>query len=183
MITTLDPNAALVVIDLQKGITGRQTVHPVPGVIANAAVLAKAFRAIGRTVALVNVSAGAPGRTDSKMPPFTAPPEFAELVPELDRQPTDIVVTKLAWGAFTGTSLDLQLRRRGVTQIVLCGISTSIGVETTARTAFELGYHVTLAIDAMTDTVAENHAHAVDRIFPRLGECGTTADVLAMLGS
>jgi nicotinamidase-related amidase len=183
MITTLDPSTALVVIDLQKGILSRPTAHPVAGVVANAAVMAKAFRAIGRTVALVNVAGGAPGRTDAKMPPFDPPPDWIELVPELDRQPTDIVVTKLAWGAFTGTSLDLQLRRRGVTQVVICGISTSIGVETTARSAYELGYHVTLAIDAMTDTVAENHAHAVERIFPRLGETGTTADVLAALGS
>jgi nicotinamidase-related amidase len=66
---------------------------------------------------------------------------------------------------------------------VLGGIATSIGVETTARQAYELGLNVTLAIDAMTDTSAEAHDNSLKRIFPRLGETGTTADILAQLGA
>jgi nicotinamidase-related amidase len=155
----------------------------VADVIANAAALAKAFRRRGLPVALVNVAGRAPGRTEAPSPAFTPPPNWTELVPELEQQPSDIPVTKYTWGAFHGTPLDLQLRRRGVTQIVLCGVSTSIGVETTARSAYEHGYNVTLAVDAMTDTVIENHRHSIERIFPRLGETGTTADVLARLGT
>ena len=91
------------------------------------------------------------------------------------------MVTKRNWGAFHGTDLDVQLRRRGVTQIVLGGIATSMGVESTARTAHEHGYHVTLATDAMSDMSPEAHENSVTRVFPRLGGTGTTEEILALL--
>ena len=106
---------------------------------------------------------------------------LSELVPELDQQPGDHVVTKKTWGAFTGTGLDAHLKAAGVTQIVLTGIATSIGVESTARQAHELGYNVTLAVDAMTDLNADAHANSIERLFPRLGETGTTQDIVALL--
>jgi nicotinamidase-related amidase len=102
-------------------------------------------------------------------------------VAELAGHPGDITVTKRNWGAFHGTDLDVQLRRRGVTQIVLTGIATSIGVESTARAAHEHGYHVTLVTDAMSDLDAETHDNSVRRIFPRLGETGGTAELLELL--
>jgi nicotinamidase-related amidase len=101
---------------------------------------------------------------------------------ELAGHPDDIVVTKRNWGAFHGTDLDVQLRRRGITQIALGGIATSMGVESTARAAHEHGYHVTLAVDAMADMSPEAHENSVVRIFPRLGETGTTDEILALLG-
>jgi nicotinamidase-related amidase len=180
-ITTLDPTTALVVIDLQRGIVGRPTVHPAADIIANAASLARAFRRHKLPVVLVNVAGRAPGRIEAALPAFAPPAGWTELVPELEPQPSDLLITKYAWGAFHATALDLQLRRRGVTQLVLCGISTSIGVETTARAGYEHGYHLTLVTDAMTDTVAELHHNSIERLFPRLGETGTTADVLAAL--
>ena len=90
-------------------------------------------------------------------------------------------MTKRNWGAFYGTDLDLQLRRRGITQVVLAGIATSIGVESTARAAHEHGYQVTLATDAMTDLDPEAHRNSIERIFPRLGERGTTDEVITLL--
>jgi nicotinamidase-related amidase len=70
-----------------------------------------------------------------------------------------------------------------VTQVVLVGIATSIGVESTARYASELGLNVTLVVDAMTDMNADAHTNSITRIFPRLGETGTTQEVLALLDS
>jgi nicotinamidase-related amidase len=93
----------------------------------------------------------------------------------------DHLVTKQRWGAFLGTTLDEYLRQRGVTQIVLTGIATSIGVESTARSAYDLGYNVALVVDAMTDRDAGAHGHSVEKIFPRLGETTTTDDVLQLL--
>ncbi|MEU9122309.1 isochorismatase family protein [Streptomyces sp. NPDC048506] len=181
--TVLDPTSALVLIDLQKGITG------LPGapltsaeVIARGARLAAAFRARSLPVVLVNVTGGAPGRTETALGAYTPPADWAELVPELDRQPGDITVTKQQWGAFHGTNLDLELRRRGVTQIVLGGIATSIGVESTARAAHEHGYHVTVATDAVTDLDEAAHRNSLERIFPRLGETDTTEAILTLLG-
>lgn len=182
-VTTLDARTALVLIDLQKGIVALPTA-PLPSadVVARGARLAAAFRAAKLPVVLVNVTGGAPGRTDQAPPASGAlPADWAELVPELDRQPDDLTVTKQQWGAFHGTSLDLELRRRGVTQIVLAGISTSIGVESTARSAHEHGYHVTIATDAVTDLNADAHRNSLERIFPRLAETGTTDEILALL--
>jgi nicotinamidase-related amidase len=179
-VTTLDPVAALVVIDLQRGIAALPTAHPMADVVSRAAELARAFRSRELPVVLVNVAGRPPGRTDVSRP-FTPVPGFDEILPELEPQPTDLRVTKYGWGAFHGTPLDLLLRRRQVTQIVLCGVATSIGVESTARAAHEHGYNVTLAVDAMTDGSLEAHVNSVERIFPRLGETGATADVLARL--
>jgi nicotinamidase-related amidase len=123
----------------------------------------------------------APGRTDVGRPKYAFPPDWTELVPELGQQPGDHLVTKQRWGAFLGTDLDDYLRRRGVTQIVLAGIATSAGVESTARSAHDLGYHVALVVDAMTDRDADAHRHVVEKIFPRMGETAKTEDVLKLL--
>ena len=180
-ISTLDAVPALVLVDLQKGITASIASAPV---LANAAALAAAFRARGLPVVLVNVDAGAPGRIEAPRPPAgPRPDDWTDLADELDAQPTDLRVTKHTWGAFHGTALHDELTARGVTQVVLGGISTSIGVETTARQAFEHGYNVVLATDAMTDRDETMHAHAVAKVFPRLGETGTTADVLELLAA
>jgi nicotinamidase-related amidase len=133
-------------------------------------------------VVLVNVTGGAPGRAEQPRATSGRAPDWAELVPELNAQPSDHLVTKRTWGAFTNTGLHEYLQSQGVTQVVICGISTSIGVESTARFAFELGYNVSLAVDAMTDMSAEAHENSVTRIFPRLGETGTTQDIIAQLG-
>ncbi|HEX2910917.1 MAG TPA: isochorismatase family protein [Chloroflexia bacterium] len=182
-VTTLDPKTALVVIDLQNGMKLIPAAHSVQDVIDRAAKLAAAFREYHLPVVLVNVKGGAPGRVDAKRPAQTPPPDWADLVPELDAQPGDITITKYRWGAFHDTTLHQQLQALGVTQIVLAGISTSIGVETTARAAYEHGYNVTLVIDAMTDANAEAHQNSIKNIFPRLGETGTTQEVLDALNA
>jgi nicotinamidase-related amidase len=180
-LTKLDDNSALIVIDLQKGITGLPTVHPASEIIDRSAELARAFRERGLPVVLVNVSGRAPGRTDAGNPTFTFPADWVELVPELEQHLGDHTVTKQRWGAFLGTDLDEYLRQRGVTQVVLTGIATSAGVESTARSAYDLGYSVTLVVDAMTDRDADAHRHSVEKIFPRLGETAKSGDLLKLL--
>jgi nicotinamidase-related amidase len=180
-LTKLDTTAALIVIDLQKGIVGLPTVHPVSEIVSRAAQLARAFRQRGLPVVLVNVTGGAPGRTDAGMPKFSRPADWTELIPELEQHHDDYIVSKQRPGAFIGTSLDDYLRERRVTQVFLAGISTSIGVESTARSAYDYGYNVVLVIDAMTDRDADAHRHSVEKIFPRLGESDTTENVLKLL--
>ncbi|MGH6617661.1 isochorismatase family protein [Sphingomonas sp.] len=183
-LTRLDPNTALVIVDLQKGIVALPLVHPIETIVARSSALAAAFRTRGLPVVLVNVTGGAPGRTEQ--PRFNTdalPADFAELVPELDRQPDDIVVTKRTWGAFASTDLDRQLKALGVTQVVVTGVATATGVESTARQAYEQGFNVTLAIDAMTDQSVDAHDYSVRNVFPRLGETGSTDEVIALLDS
>jgi nicotinamidase-related amidase len=180
-VTQLDTNAALIVIDLQKGIVTIPTAHPASGIIARSADLARAFRKRGLPVVLVNVTAPAPGRTDAGPRTFSFPPDWAELIPELEQHPDDHLISKQRVGAFIGTSLDEILRRRGVTQVFLAGIATSVGVEATARSAYDHGYNVALVVDAMTDRSADAHDHSVEKIFPRIGETDTTDNVLKLL--
>ena len=179
---------AIVVIDLQKGIVGRQVApHTSEVVIRNAATLVDTFREKGMPVFLVRVTPSPDGKdalhptTDVTMPMQTLPPDFADIVPELAPKPTDFVITKHQWGAFYGTELDLQLRRRGIDTIVLCGISTNIGVESTARFAYEYGYHQIFAEDAMAALSEEEHAHTITKIFPRIGLVRKTEDIVAAL--
>ncbi|MGI4747353.1 MAG: isochorismatase family protein [Janthinobacterium lividum] len=180
-VTTLDVASALIVIDLQKGIVGLPTSHPIGPVIERVAALAKAFRRHGRPVVLVNVAGTAPGRTEQAPRTGQFPANWTDLIPELNRQTTDHLVTKRTWGAFTGTDLGKYLNGLGVTQLVIAGIATSIGVESTARQASENGFNVTLAIDAMTDLNIDAHDNSVTGIFPRLGETGTVGEIIALL--
>jgi nicotinamidase-related amidase len=181
-LTQLDTTPALVVIDLQKGILVLPVVHPIGEIVDRTAQLARAFRERGLPVVLVNATGAAPGRTDAGRPKFSFPPDWTELVPELEQQADDYLVSKQRWGAFIGTSLDEYLRGCGVTQVVVTGVATSAGVESTARSAHDYGYNVVLAIDAMTDRDIDQHRHSIEKIFPKLGETATTADILKLLG-
>ncbi|MEU5125112.1 isochorismatase family protein [Streptomyces mobaraensis] len=179
--TTLDPRTALVLVDLQKGITALPTAHPADEVVARAARLAAAFRARRLPVVMVRVVGAAPGRTEAGRRTGEHPADFADPRPELGRADDDIVVLKRTWGAFHGTGLHERLRRHGVTQLALAGIATGLGVESTARAAHEHGYHVTVVTDAVTDVDPERHRNAVERVFPLLGETDTTEAVLRLL--
>ena len=183
----LEPSTtALVVIDLQRGITGMGSEpRPPAEVIARAAQLDAAVRTAGGTVVLVHVMRSADGKdglrpiTDAPAAtPRPIPPDWAEFVPEMSPQPGDVVIIKRQWGAFYGTDLDLQLRRRKIDTIVLCGISTDFGVESTARFAYEYGYQVIFAENAMSSRSDEQHNAAVNFIFKRIGRVRKTDEIL-----
>jgi nicotinamidase-related amidase len=187
--TTIEKSkTALVVIDLQKGIVGRQTAPHAPDVVVrNAAALAEAFRKNGMPVFLVRVTPSPDGKdalrpiADMLMQAHSPAPDWADIVPELGPKPGDFVITKHQWGAFYGTELDLQFRRRGISTMVLCGISTNIGVESTARFAYEYGYNQIFVEDAMTALSAGEHTATVTKIFPRIGLVRRTEEILAGL--
>jgi nicotinamidase-related amidase len=182
-ISALDPRTALLVVDLQTGFAALPTAHPIDDVIGNAAALLDAFRGRGLPVVLINVEDRAPGRSERSFSTHELPAGCTGFLPELKWQPTDHVVTKRTWGAFTKTDLEDHLRQCGVTQVVLGGVSTSAGVESTARQAHELGFNVALAVDAMTDMNADAHHNSVTRIFPKLGETGTTQQLLDLISA
>lgn len=180
-LTALDSQTALIVVDLQKGIIGLPSIHPIAEVIERARSLIEAFRCNELPVVLVNVAGGAPGRTEQPRRSQTLPEGWTDLIPELDPQPGDILVTKRTWGAFANTDLETLLKQKSVTQVVITGVATGSGVESTARQAYELNFNVTLAIDAMTDVRPEAHAYCLAHVFPRLGETGTTQQILDLL--
>src|SRR5438105_9471617 len=186
----LDPaKTALVVIDMTKGVLSLSSgPYPVQEVLARTVRLADAFRHAGSFVVLVNVNS-VDGKdmlhpiTDAQMRiPAERPKNWADLAPELGPQPLDHLVTKHQWGAFFGTDLDLQLRRRGMETIVLCGIATNFGVETTAREAYQHGYNQVFAEDAMNALSVEEHQHTCKYIFPRMGRMRSTDEIVAARG-
>lgn len=177
----------LVVIDLQKGITSMSTEpYDTTTVISNAVKLANAFRANKMPVFLVHVVFS----KDTALKPIAdlampsrgeMPADWADIVPELGPEPSDIVIAKKQWGAFYGTDLDLRLRRRGIDTIVLAGIATTYGVESTARFAYEYGYQQIFAEDAMSDRSPEAHKSSIEFVLKRIGRVRQTADILQAL--
>jgi nicotinamidase-related amidase len=183
-LTTLDPNTALIVVDLQKGIVEGNFIHPIGGIVDRTRALIDFFRQKNLPIVLVNVAGRAPGRTEqSPRSNLSFSEGWTDLLPQLNQQASDIAVTKRSWGAFATTDLEAQLKARGVTQVVVTGVATSVGVEATARQAYELGFHVTLALDAMTDLREEAHEYSIRNVFPRLGETGSSEEIIALLES
>ncbi len=182
----LDPKTtALVLIDLQKGVVGRDlSPHPGTAVLKTVIGLADRFRAEGALVVLVNVAFSPDGKDalrqpvdqPSSAPPGGWPPDWTELSDGLPK-PGDIRITKRQWGAFYGTEMDLALRRRGIRSLVMGGIATNMGVESTARQAWEHGYALLLPEDLSTSFSAEMHDFAMKKIFPRIGRVVRTADL------
>jgi nicotinamidase-related amidase len=189
MITAIDKNTALVLIDLQKGIVKMDVIHPIKDVLEKSALLVDSFRKAGLPIVAVNVIPS-PLNTRNENPvarnaanAAAATEGFSDIVDDIKTQPTDIFITKRTWNAFYNTKLHEELQKRHVTGIVLAGVATSIGVEGTARAASELGYNISFATDAMTDRVAEAHHNSMHIIFPRIGERGTSVDIIEKLSS
>lgn len=177
---------ALVLIDLQGAIVGRDTApYKAAEVVARCARLADSVRKAGGTVFYVHVLIGQfPQRiTDEAGPRVSGPlpPGATEIVPEAGMQEGDILISKRQWGAFNGTSLEQLLRRKGVDTIIMGGIATNMGVESTARAAQDLDYNLVFAEDAMTSLSAEWHEFSVKNIFPRMGRVRSTEEILAAL--
>jgi nicotinamidase-related amidase len=180
---------ALVVIDLQNSVVALEGApYSTRDVVKNAAKLVNAFRQHGLFVVLVRV--GSKDGKDMLRPKADEAPRWAsgerpkdgsEIVPEIGVTETDHVITKHQWGAFYGTDLDLQLRRRGIDTIVLCGIATGYGVDTTAREAYQHGYNQVFAIDAMTGLSREEHEYVLKHIFPRIGRSRSTEEIIAAI--
>ena len=180
-LTELNSTVALVVIDLQVGTTSNTTAHPVADVLARASELLDGFRSHGLPVAIASVDGTPAGQTKYGAGAREFPPAFSEPVPAFVAQPGDITISRRTWSAFSGTDLDAQLSAKGVTQIVLAGLATSFGVESTARDAYDRGYSVVLAVDAMTDPSVDSHNHSVARVFPALGQTDTAAAIVTLL--
>lgn len=180
--STLDPRTALVLVDLQIGPLSRGLVHQPADIVARSVALANAFGDKDMPIVIVRATGTPPGRTEySASMPATFSAEFAKLHPDIDALVDSVRIDKSSWGAFVGTDLHDELSALGVTQVVLTGVATSFGVESSAREAYDLGYHVTIVLDAISDTLAASHEHVVSAVFPALAELATTVEVLALL--
>jgi nicotinamidase-related amidase len=178
---------ALVLIDLQKGILSIATApHSSEQVVQRSSQLAQAFRAKEGTVVYVRVDMGnvlqlpvdKPSR-DPNAPPL--PASASELAPDAGFETGDLLITKRHWGAFAGTELEQALKQRGIETVVLTGVSTNFGVESTARQGTGLGFAFVIVEDACTSRDAEDHRFAFEKIFPRLARVRKTDEVIASL--
>lgn len=177
---------ALVLVDLQKGILNLESKpHEASDVLANATSLVEAFRKINAFIVFVHVDFldekdELKVNAEVELPPKSED-DWSSFPSEFSVKPTDCVITKRHFGAFYGTELDLQLRRRGIDTIVLGGISTHVGVDTTAREAYQHNYHQFFVEDAMSATSKEAHEFPFKYIFPLMGQAVTTRDVIKSL--
>jgi len=198
MISSIDKQTALVLIDLQKGIVKMKFIHPIKNILLKSSMLVDVFRAANLPIVIVHVNPLGSASTKTRVEVTLLPKNgllqkfakvalpitgFTDPVPEIKSCPEDILIEKSSWNAFYETSLDDELKKRKVTQLVFAGISTSIGVEGTARAASELGYNLIFITDALTDRVKEAHDNSINNIFPRIGELGTVMDITRILSS
>ena len=187
MLTLEKSTTALIIIDLQEGILDPE---PVPfgreHIVRQAAALGHAFAQAGSLIVLTTTDF-APGYADSpkgladspwELPKAGLPADFATLAPEINALRAAVRITKRQMSAFFGTELDLQLRRRGCETVVICGVATNLGVEATARAAFDFNYGVVLASDACGSVAPELHEFATERIFPRIARVRQTSEIL-----
>jgi nicotinamidase-related amidase len=186
-LSKLDDRTALVTIDLQNAMVAMPTVHPIADVLAQAVRLSEAFRTRSLPVIHTRLSfapdfgdAFAP-RAQRPLPNVNPGPGWDEAAEALEVHPTDLKVVKHQWSAFHGTDLDVQLRRRQIAGIVLSGLATSIGVESTARAAMDHGYNVTIAEDAVTDLNPVAHANSLEHIFPLFAQIAPTEAIVSHL--
>ena len=164
-------HSALIVVDLQQGTARNPFVTPADVVAERAGQLATAFRDRGLPVVIATFAL----RRDDE------PQAFEEPLSTLAVRADDLRVARPTWSAFVGTNLDAQLRSRGVTRLVLAGVATSIGVESTARAAHDLGYEIIVASDAVTDLSVETHENSLERIFPLIAKVATTPAILELI--
>jgi len=181
-------STALVLIDLQNGNVRRDLApYSADQVVGNCVLLADEMRNRGAMVIYVRVLMNElqPGPSDAPLraPGAPAPPpDASHLAETAGVQATDIVVTKRQWGAFHGTELDQLLRRRAIKTLVLGGIVTNFGVESTARAAHDLGYALVFAEDAMSGITAEAHHFACGNTFRVMGRVRSTRVLIDMIG-
>jgi nicotinamidase-related amidase len=182
---------ALVLIDLQKGIVARALApHSAAEVVDRSVQLGRRFNEIGAPVVLVHVAFAADGAdrlrqpvdAPTPVPPGGFPPDWSDFVPEVTALRAAAVITKRQWGAFYGTDLDPQLRRRGIDTIVLAGIATNYGVESTAREGWQHGYAMIVAEDACSSMDAELHRFSIEKLLPRIARIRPTSEILSAVG-
>jgi nicotinamidase-related amidase len=170
--------SALIVVDLQVGTTQTPKAHPIEEVVPRVRHLADAFRALGHPVIWATVDGTPAGRTSYSEGGQAFPDGFATLRDDLGAHDQDRYVVRRSWSVLAGDGLDAELRLAGVSRIVIAGVATSFGVESTARQAYDLGYDVVLVADAITDNTIEAHDRSVSNVFPALGRLIPTAELV-----
>lgn len=182
-------STALVLVDLQEGILAYPFApRSSDAVKAAGAELARAFRKAGGLVVLTRVMYH-PTFADALQQPVDRPLPGGSGLPDnwghfpadLEVSSADVIIDKQNWGAFYGTGLDLQLRRRKIRTIVLGGIATNMGVESTARAAYEHNYNLIFADEAISSMAAEMHTFAMSTIFPLIGRVRSVPEIIADL--
>ena len=184
----VDPRrTALLVMDYQAGILGRLgDAEPLLSCAADAIAV---VRGRGGQIGYVRVAFD--DADYDAVPPHS---RFASIGPEMHSdsaataihdavapEPGDITVRKTRVGAFSTTDLDQQLRDRGITTLILAGISTSGVVLSTVRDAADRDYQVLVLADACADPVPGVHEFLTEKIFPRQAHVITSAELKDVL--
>ena len=190
--TTLDPNrTALLVMDYQEGIVGQ--LPDTEPLLDRVAGVVDDVRARGGHVGWVRVAfedaefAAIPetsmfaafAASDQVRAAMRADAPGTQIHPRLAPRSDDVLVRKIRVGAFTTTDLGQQLEKRGITTLVLAGVSTSGVVLSTVREAMDRDYRIVVLRDACADRERETHDFLTGTLFPRTA---TVVDVAELSG-
>lgn len=183
MSVQLDPKTALIVVDVQKGILRMPPAEVVKPLVEANGRLADAFHEAGLPVVWVHATGLPQGRVANPIPEGDElPADFSELHDDLPVSEADHHVTKdRTWSAFPRTDLADYLAGQGITQVVVTGIATGAGVESTARSAYDEGLNVTVVSDATLDGNPERHGLSLAHNATSIGTVATTDEVVAAL--
>ncbi|MGJ0389222.1 isochorismatase family protein [Microbacterium sp. CGR1] len=177
----LPSTTALVVVDVQAGTLPNARAVSAEDLVSHVGSLVEAFRDSDRLVAFVVSTGTAVGATEYGPGGRVWPEGFAELAPGIANREGESVHPRAGWSAFAGTSLLEELTARQITDVVVAGLATTFGVESTARAAADLGLSVVVVSDAVSDPDPSGHERSLTRVFPALGRVRTTSEVLAAL--
>ena len=177
-VTVPEQRTALLVIDMQRGFCEPEEFlgiapgpEPFAAAIPGCAALLTAARRAGVPVAFTR-AAYFPDYSDqlpprgwqtgsAASPTFAAGSRMAEIVEELAPRAGEVVIDKVRPGAFAGTRLETWLNAQDIRSLVLCGVTTNICVETTAREAYARGYDVYVPYDATGEAEPNRQLHAL----------------------
>ncbi|MGW0180409.1 isochorismatase family cysteine hydrolase [Nocardia sp. NPDC003345] len=180
-LTELPAASALVVVDMQSGTLPNARAVPADLLLDRVALLLTGFRQAGHTVVHL-VATGTPdGRTAYADSGRSWDEDRTEIPPEVAPTGNEPLLRRRAWSGFAGTDLEQRLRAGGVTTVVVAGLATTFGVESTARSAYDLGFDVIVAADAVSDPDPAGHERSITRVFPVLGRVAAAADIVALI--
>ena len=144
-------------------------------IISTPIVLEADYRAMASPVGILN--------TMKEVGAFTAGSVGAETIPELAEFGDRIlyVMGKVGFNAFSHTRLEEVLRQRGITDVLVCGMVTSLCIDSTGRAAYERGLSVTILSDCCSARTRTEHDFYCKSIFPLYGRAASSTEVLREL--
>lgn len=187
-----DPSRiAILVVDVQPVFIGLPLYPPVDGVLHRLKTFVSRARAAGALIVDIRIAIPKDCFTDVWEAQYgVKAPNFAELIapdspesqfhPDFAPEPGDLVVVKTRYSAFVNTTLESTLRSRGVTTVVVAGLTADVCVGSTARDAFQREFHVITLSDCTAEATQQIYESCLGTLQGCFGRVMTSDELLAL---